>query len=247
VALVRDYMVAMARAGLQPATRSRRLAALRALWHYLEETGTADSNPCRRVRLPRRPRPTPESLTMEECLLLLDAAENSRFALVAFRDRAIISLLLFTGLRRAELVGLALHDADLQVGTLRVVHGKGGRSRVVPLCEAARAALKDWLEMRPEVEHPSLFTSRTGRPLTARELHRVFRRTVSRAGLTRPGVTLHKLRRTFATMLLRGGVNVAVLQKLLGHASLETTAVYLDVTAEDLAEAVTRHPMATRA
>jgi site-specific recombinase XerD len=243
VGVLRQYLVAMTVAGLKPSTRSRRLAALRSLWSYLVDSGIATTNPCRRLRLPRKPRPAPSCLTAEECVRLLQATDRSHYDALAFRDRAILTLLLFTGLRRGELLSLSVHDVDLDARMLRVVRGKGGRSRTVPLREVAVQAVSDWLEFRPACRHAVLFTSRTGKALRANDLQRMFRRVLAQAGIERPGITLHKLRHTFATMLLRQGVSVAVLQRLLGHASLEMTAVYLDVTAEDLREAVSRHPM----
>ena len=104
-------------------------------------------------------------------------------------------------------------------------------------------AVIDWLEFRPECEHSSLFTTRAGNPMSVRDLHRMFCRTVGRAGLGGNGITLHSLRHTFAVLLLRAGVDVRSLQRLLGHASLETTAQYLHLQTDDLRAAVDRHPL----
>ncbi len=240
--VLRRYLAGMSAAGLSASTRARRLYALRSLWHYLETTGLVSENPCRKVSAPRRRQHLPNYLTVTECARLLAACDDNHYVDLAFRDRTILVVLMYQGLRRAELLGLQLGDVDLEAMTLLVRRGKGGTSRLLPLAEQAAQAGTDWLEMRPDCACSALFVTRGGHPMSAVDLQRMFRRTVDRAGL-REGVTLHTLRHTFGTMLLRQGVDVRTLQRLLGHASIETTALYLHVDAEDLRGAIGRHPL----
>jgi len=241
--VLRRYLAGMSAAGLSASTRARRLYALRSLWQYLETADLVSDNPCRKVSAPRRRQHLPNYLSVRECSRLLAACDDNHYVDLAFRDRAILTILIYQGLRRAELLGLQLGDVDLDGMTLLVRRGKGGTSRLLPLADQAAQAVTDWLEMRPECATAALFVTRGGRPMSVVDLQRMFRRTVDRAGL-REGITLHTLRHTFATMLLREGVDVRTLQRLLGHASIETTALYLHVDTEDLRGAIGRHPLA---
>ncbi len=240
--VLRQYLAAMSTAGLSASTRARRLYALRSLWHYLETADLVTDNPCRKVSAPRRRQQLPNYLTVAECARLLAACDDNHYVDLAFRDRAILVVLMYQGLRRAELLGLQLGDVDLEAMTLLVRRGKGGTSRLLPLAGRAAQAVADWLEMRPDCPHSALFVTRGSHPMSVKDIQRMFRRTVTRTGL-REGVTLHTLRHTFATMLLREGVDVRTLQRLLGHASIETTALYLHVDTEDLRGAIGRHPL----
>lgn len=240
--VLRRYLASMSAAGLSASTRGRRLYALRSLWQYLETADLVTENPCRKVSAPRRSQHLPNHLTADECARLLAACDDSHYVDLAFRDRALLAVLIYQGLRRAEVLGLQLGDVDLEEMTLLVRRGKGGTSRLLPLAESAADALADWQEMRPDCASSALFTTRGGHPMSIKDLQRMFRRTVARAGL-REGITLHTLRHTFATLLLREGVDVRTLQRLLGHASIETTALYLHLDTEDLRGAIGRHPL----
>ena len=241
--LLREYLADMSARGLSASTRGRRLYALRSLWHYLEVTERVTENPCRRVSAPRRHEHVPTSLSVAECARLLAACEDNHYVDLAFRDRAILCALIYQGLRRAEVLGLQLGDVDPEAMTVLVRRGKGGKSRMMPLAEPAAEALADWLELRPRCEHSVVFTTRGARPMSAKDLQRMFRRTVARADLAREGLTVHSLRHTFAMLLLREGVDVRALQRLLGHSSIETTALYLHLETDDLRDAVARHPL----
>lgn len=241
--LLRQFLLAMKRDGLAASTRARRLYALRSLWDFLERSEMVATNPCRKVSAPKSGERLPEYLTPEECEALLQATGDQYYDSLATRDRAALTILIYTGLRRHELIGIELADIDLEEGTLRVRRGKGDRSRLLPLVEEARQAIREWLDCRPRVGHDRLLTGRDGRPLGVHGLNLLFRRAVTKAGLARKGVTLHTLRHSFATMLLHRQVDLISLQRLLGHASIESTAIYLHVDMTRLREAVDAHPM----
>lgn len=243
VRLLRQFLLAMKRDGLAASTRARRLYALRSLWDFLEKSEMIDVNPSRKVSAPKTGQHIPEYLTPDECEALLDATDNQYYDSLATRDRAALTILIYTGLRRHELIDIRLSDVDLDARTLRVNRGKGNKSRLIPLVEEARQAIHDWLDERPQVDHDLLLTGRDGRPLGTHGLHLAFRRAAEKAGLDRDGVTLHTLRHSFATMLLHSQVDLISLQRLLGHASIESTAIYLHVDMTRLREAVDAHPM----
>jgi site-specific recombinase XerD len=242
-AVLRRYIANMSEDGLAAATRGRRLYALRSLWNYLEQADLVRGNPTRKVATPRREQRLPNYLSTEECARLLAACDSNHYVDLAFRDRAILTVLIYQGLRRAELLHLKIGDVDFGAKTLLVRRGKGGKSRLLPLAEGAGFAIEDWLEFRPSTDNGMLFVTRGGNPMRPTDINRMFRRTVERSGIQRDNVTLHTLRHTFATLLLKEGVDVRTLQRLLGHASIETTALYLHLETDDLRGALARHPL----
>jgi len=195
------------------------------------------------VSTPKLRRKVPNYLTPDECRRLLKATEQNHFFDLACRDKALIATLRYTGVRRAELLALDITDLDFEARTLTVRHGKGGRSRVVPLRDDLIALIRDWLELRPKCDHDRLFTNRIGQPLGKHGLQDAFPRAKAAAEIERDGVTLHTLRHTFASALLQNGADLVSIQTLLGHASLDTTAVYLHVQMDGLREAVERNPI----
>jgi len=232
---VRQYVASLSRDGYAPATIGRRIACLKSLFAYLQMSGRATTNPLARIAKPKEPQRLPKSLPPEQCRLLMDATQDTPHPLLAVRDRAVIGTFLHTGLRRSELQALAPRDIDMQAMTLHVRDGKGARDRMIPVAERLSGMIHAWLDARPEGSD-SVFTTQDGRELSVRGLWAMFRRVATRAGLE--GITLHMLRHTFATSLLRNGVDLVSIQRLLGHSSLDTTAVYLNVQMEGLREAV---------
>ena len=150
------------------------------------------------------------------------------------RDRLLLTLIYACGLRRNEAVQLQTGDIDGPRGQLRVRRGKGAKERVLPLPDHLLADLRVyWREVRvgrPGRDSPWLFQgAHPGRPLSNALAQHILERALAAAGIRRKG-GLHTLRHSFATHLLESGVEITVVQKLLGHASLATTARYLHVT-----------------
>ena len=241
--VVRQYIASLSQAGYAASTVGRRVASLKSLFNYLCNCEYVTRNPLAPVSMPKRKRGIPTYLSPEECRRLLEATDQSHFFLLAFRDKAILGTFIYTGLRRGELLSLRLGDIDFDARTLTVRDGKGGKGRVVPLCEQLTDLLSDWLELRPACEHDALFTTRRGEPLSKHGLQDAFHRARKTAGIDK-GATIHSLRHSFATALLQSGADLVSLQRLLGHSSLDTTAIYLHVQMDDLREAVARHPLA---
>ncbi len=177
---------------------------------------------------------------------MLDATDQTYFFMLAFRDKAVLGTLMYTGIRRGELLALNTNAVDFQACPLTVKNGKGGMGRVIPLCEELMELLRDWLEPRPECEHDGVFTTRSGQPLGKHGLQDAFQRAKKAASIEREGITIHSLRHTFASLLLQNGADLVSLQRLLGHSSLDTTAIYLYVQMDGLREAVKKHPLAGR-
>jgi len=115
--------------------------------------------------------------------------------------------------------------------------------RMVPLVPEAIEAVRDWLEFRTDCHHRCLFCTLTRKPLGRNGLHALFRKALRNAAICRPGITLHSLRHSFASLLLKNGCDLVSIKELLGHASLESTSIYLHVERAALQEAVARHPL----
>jgi len=166
----------------------------------------------------KRPRKLPTVLAPDEVSRLFDAAAEGR-------DRVLLRTAYALGLRVSELVALRLGDIDAARGLVVVRHGKGAKDRLVPLSARLLAELRDyWQDRRPR---PWLFPGgRRGRHLTAAGVQRAVQRAAVRAGLTKR-VSPHTLRHSYATHLLEAGCDLLVIQRLLGHKDLKTTARYL--------------------
>ena len=203
-----------------PMAVRRRYAVLSSFFNFLRDLGHVDANPATRLPLPKLNRPVPVFLSEEMSRKLVAAADRPW-------TKALIVLLLTTGIRRSEAAAITLDDLDLEKGLL-LVRGKGDMERVVPLADEAVAALRAYLAHRVPTESRGLFVSaRGGHPVHHRTIARMIRSVIRKAELQGRGISPHKFRHTFATQLIRRGVDVRTVQELLGHSSLQTTAKYL--------------------
>lgn len=240
----RSWVVAMHRGGLSASSVCRRVSCLKSFVRYLEEHAQFPRSDIARLRPPAREKTLPTFLSAEELASLLRASLRQRVAYNAFRDHAILLVLVFTGIRRGELLNLKVSDVDLATGTLRVVNGKGRKTRVVPLVAEATEAVGDWLTFRRTKGHDYLFTTVRGNRIYASRLQVIWKAVLERSGVSRPGVTLHTLRHSMATLLLQSGqADLVAIQHLLGHTRLDTTGIYLHVVPGQLRSAVEAHPL----
>lgn len=154
------------------------------------------------------------------------------------RDLAILIVGFYQGLRVSEIRNLDRSDVDLQAMTLLVRQGKGAKDRELPLHRETAWAIESYLAARVEND-PALFLSRNGQRISARQIQRMTKDVAGGAGISKR-VTPHKLRHTFATILLEKGVDTRVIQELLGHESLATTQIYVAVTQGPKREGVDR-------
>ena len=238
-----DRFLIELRAPLSTASAARAMSAVRGLHRFAAREGLAPDDPGRDVRPPAPPKRLPKALAVDQVERILAVPGDDPLGL---RDRALLEFLYGTGARISEAVGLAVDDLDEATVTL---HGKGGRTRLVPLGRYARAALDAYLvRSRPGLAAggrgtPAVFLNARGGPLSRQSAWTVLHRAAGIAGV--PGVSPHTLRHSYATHLLDGGADVRVVQELLGHASVTTTQVYTLVTVERLREVyATSHPRA---
>ena len=246
------YFQCLSERGLAAATAARRRSAARQLFRFVLEEGWRTDDPTRRVEAPRQGRPLPKILTGDEIRRLIDAA-SARDGAGGVRLAAMVELLYASGLRVSELTALPLAPF-LQDAAYLMVKGKGGKERLAPLNDAARAAVRAYLPFRVTFlskgvkASPWLFPSRgKGGRLTSRRFAQLLDEAAVAAGLDRAKVSPHVLRHAFATHLLEGGADLRVVQTLLGHADIATTQIYTHVTQDRLREVVeTKHPLARR-
>ncbi len=232
---------------LAVSTQAKTLAAIKTWFEWMVSEQLLAFNPASALQMPKVPRSLPRDvLTQEEARLLLELTpiEEPR----DIRDRAMLEVLYGSGIRREEMLGLTIYDADLLTGSLRIELGKGRQTRIVPLTQSAIAALKLYLEeVRPrwasEAGRTVLFvSSRSGRALSDNDLLRIVRKAAKRAGI-RKHITPHTLRHSCATHLLQEQADIRQIQKLLGHRKLSTTEIYTRVEIGDLAGVIARcHP-----
>lgn len=219
---------------------TRAISCYRQFYAWALRHGYVSSNPMIDIQPPRRPGRLPSVLSSEkvEALLGQPDAETP----LGQRDRAIMEMLYATGMRVSELTGLELAAMNLTRGLVRVL-GKGGRERLVPLGEAAIAALEVWLKdgrskLAPVCEN--VFVSRSGKPLTRAAVWQRIRLHAVAAGIAER-VYPHLLRHSFATHLLDHGADLRVVQMLLGHVDLGTTQIYTHVSRARLQALYSRH------
>jgi integrase/recombinase XerD len=256
------YLRCQSEAGLAPASRARRLSAVRQLFKFLAGEGLIAEDPSIGLAGPKMRRALPKTLSVMEVDRLIEVA-RARTEITAGRDRvralrlhALIETLYATGLRVTELVTLprSVLTGD---GRVLTIEGKGGRERLVPLNQSARMALDRYLNVgregdggkdavAPMVRTKWLFASRgTEGHLTRQRLAQELKELAEEADLDPARVSPHVLRHAFASHLLDRGADLRSVQQLLGHADISTTQIYTHVLEERLKKLVfEHHPLA---
>jgi|YNPBryantNP2012_1023418.scaffolds.fasta_scaffold13618_2 site-specific recombinase XerD len=238
--------------GYRPAGINRRLASLRTFFNWAIEQKLATINPAQALQGVKQDRRVPKALSAQEVYRLQRTAASQRqlaiaqagqavtpAVIAARRNEALLNLLLYTGLRVAEVAALRLDDVVLNGKAARVIvrAGKGMKHREVPLHKEARQALAAYLEVRPPAADDHLFLGQRG-PLGVRGIQLQLADLGRAAGVA---VTPHALRHTFATRLLRqANADLVTVAALLGHASIATTQIYTQPDEAEKARAVER-------
>jgi integrase/recombinase XerD len=173
---------------------------------------------CKYIKAPKVDKKLPKFITFEEFQKMLNVIKKER-------DRVIVSLLFFTGMRVSELVNLKKEDILLDSGFIKI-YGKGGKERVVPIPDFLKEKLKEYMD---SIKGERLFN------ISARQVERLIKKYAKLAGITKK-VTPHVLRHSLATMLLSKGVDIRYIQEILGHSSLSVTQIYTHVVPTKLKE-----------
>jgi integrase/recombinase XerD len=252
---LRAYLGDLAGRRFQPASVARRLSAIRQLYRFLYAEGHRGDDPAAILEGPKRGRPLPKVLTVGDVDRLITAARQAAEAAEALPERlraqrlyCLLELLYATGLRISELVALPASAARRDERVL-MVRGKGGKERLVPLNDAAKAAMRAYAAMLAEARDsaPSkwLFPSfAEAGHLTRQHAARELKTLAVAAGLRPAQVSPHVLRHAFASHLLHNGADLRVVQTLLGHADISTTQIYTHVLDDRLKSLVRDlHPL----
>ncbi len=244
------WLQSLASRGLGPRSQRRYLSSVRGLIRELVENHTLERDPAAALRLRPLPRRLPRTLVPRDIEVLLGAIDASTPR--GARDRAMLELAYGSGLRVSELVGIRLHQIDLESGLLMAL-GKGGKERVVPIGGAAKRALLEYLRKpgsgnardekappRSPREHllkgrtnSAVFISRLGKPMTRQAFFKALKGWAATDRRLR-WVSPHTLRHCFATHLLEGGADLRAVQEMLGHSDISTTQIYTHLSRSHL-------------
>ncbi len=202
-------------------------------------------NPVEGIEVPRLEKKLPPKLTKQDTLRLIEIVNNYPYdyPFLRYRNHAIFSTFVFAGLRKQELLNLKLTDIDIENLSIFIRQGKGGKDRIIPMTFTLAQSLKRYLVERKRLNRtcPEFFVSlNRNLGLTDTGLKRLVDNIRKASRLT---FTVHKLRHTFATLMLEGGCDIYSLSKMMGHSDIKTTTIYLYASAEHLRGQMTKHPL----
>ena len=225
----------------KPASRStvnHYYRVLNTFFAWLKREELIADNPVTRIKTPKMAQQVVQALNPQEVTRLLDRSSGKSYLDV--RNRAIVMMLLDTGIRAFELANLRLDDVDTTSGSILIKLGKGSKQRVVRIGTTAQKALWRYVAMYRRGDSDRLFLNRSGEPLDVTGIKIMIRRLGKKSGVDNAHV--HRLRHTFAISFLRSGGDVFCLKYLLGHSTLAMTQRYLQsLNAEDAANAHRQH------
>lgn len=253
---IKAYLKKMSDSGFAASSQSRHLSSMKQFYRFMHDEGLLDDDPTGIIDAPKSGLKLPKTLSEDEVGQLLDLAETSaksakgdKERISKTRFRALLELLYATGMRVSELVALP-------VGVLKrdepflIIKGKGNKERLVPISQAAKSALADYVsaieafnaKQKKPSESPFLFpaNSKTGylaRQVFARELKSI----AAQAQIDVEKISPHVLRHAFASHLLSNGADLRAVQELLGHSDISTTQIYTHVLDERLKKLVNEH------
>lgn len=215
---------------------ARHASALRGFYKFLMLEKIISENPTANLELPKRSRPLPKFLSVDEIELLISSAGDIKNAT---RLRAMIELVYASGLRVSELCELPLTAI---LGDKLLIHGKGAKERIVPMHAGAIAALNKWLAVRDDEKSKYVFPGGGASGHITRDgFFKILKKCAVLAGIDARRVSPHVLRHSFASHLLAGGANLRAIQTMLGHEDISTTQIYTHVMPEQLRETVVMH------
>ncbi len=242
---LRSMVATWHRRGQAPRSLSRRLSAIRSFYKYGITHGLFEHNPAQDIAAPKRDKPLPRVLAVDQADQLLAGKPQSA---PEFGDQAMFELVYSCGLRLAEVIGLDIDTVDQDNAQLRVV-GKGGKERELPVGRQALSALKAWIAVRETMarsDEQALFVNQRGNRMGARTVQHRLKRMAQERGLPLH-VHPHMLRHSFATHLLESSGDLRAVQELLGHADISTTQIYTHLDFQHLADVYDKaHPRARR-
>jgi site-specific recombinase XerD len=219
--------------------------SLLVFFRWCIKQGHMQNNPILDIEKPKMEKRLPIKLNKQVSLRLLEVVYNYpyEYKFLRYRNHAIFSTFIFTGLRKQELLNLKFTDIDTENLTIFVKQGKGNKDRIVPISYTLAQSLKRYQEERKRLNktNPEYFTSLRGNiGFTENGLKKLVDQVRKSSGVT---FSVHKLRHTFATLMLEGGCDIYSLSKMMGHSDIKTTTIYLSASAEHLRSQMVKHPL----
>jgi site-specific recombinase XerD len=202
-------------------------------------------NPIVTIERPKLHKKLPRRVTKQEALRILEYSFNMKttYRFERYRNAALFAIIIFAGLRANEVLSLKITDVDMVNKVIHINEGKGGKDRVIPMATSLYNYLQQYIDDRNRLEKTSnaFFASLRGdKAFTYNGLKKVVDRI--RKG-TLIDFSAHKLRHTFATLMLEGGCDLFSLQKMMGHSDIKTTTIYLSASVNHLNEQILKHPL----
>ncbi len=248
---IQAYLATLVDAGKASSTVGRIISAIRGFHKFLLRERIVEHNVGVDITLPKKPQHLPDVISIDEACALLD--QPFAAGPVGLRDKAVLEVMYGCGLRASEVVGLNLADVSFEHELVRVI-GKGSKERLVPLTGTSFQALEAYLTRGRSELHTkqggyasldgsAVFLNQRGKRISRQTVYDLVRSYGERAHIQ--GLHPHTLRHSFATHLLSGGIDLRILQEVLGHADISTTQIYTHVDREHIrAEYLMAHPRA---
>ena len=233
---IRGYIVHLLGAGLAKTSVGIHMRSIRCFCNFLVREDLVATSPMKNVEIPKAPNRYPEILSVDQVRRLVRAARQP--AWTGIRNYAMLLTFLDTGIRLGELVALELEDVNLRDLSIRIRKGKGDKERYIFMGRKLFQAIRGWLNVRGiATPEKAFYASRKGSRLDLRNVERIIERLAMKAGLQEIRVTPHILRHTMATMYIVNGGDPFSLQRILGHSSISTTQIYVNLAGVGLREA----------
>ncbi|ARD48845.1 tyrosine-type recombinase/integrase [Sporosarcina sp. P33] len=226
-----EYQQSMQQRGLKPASINRKMNAVSSFFNYAVRKKWIGLNPAQYVERVKGKSAERCFLNAKEIQQIVEAMEHPII-------KHLVIMMANTGLRVSECTNLTLHDVDFDEKVVRVIEGKGKKDRTVPMNDSLVQVMRAYLKkIRPKTNSLNFFATKKTGAISQQYVNRVLKQTCQKVGIQKD-VTSHVLRHSFASQLVKTDTHVAIIQRLLGHADVRTTSVYLHANQSDLKQAV---------
>lgn len=229
----------------KPRTFRTYYMSLRVFFRWCVREGYMRENPTEDMELPRIVKSLPKGLSQQQAMQLLEMVYNYPFEMSyqKFRNHAIFAMFIFAGLRKSELLSLNYGDVDVEQQTIFVRRGKGAKDRIVPMSATLAQILGCYMKERKKKKRTCIKFFTSSKHDCAFTVHGLKHLTEKLRKDIPIEFTIHRLRHTFATLMMEGGCDIYSLSKMLGHSDIKTTTIYLSASVEHLRSQLTKHPL----
>lgn len=227
---IEDYLYSLKIKNLQSSTRSRNLYTLRSFWNFAYKNKLCKWNTAIAIEPIKTQKKERTYLSIDEVNNLINAVDHPLI-------KVVIQTLFYTGMRISECLKLKINDVDMEEKIIHVINGKGGKDRDIPINEHLLQILKNYLENRSDIISDYFFATKKTGKLCSAYVNHVIEETVKKLGWKKH-VSAHILRHSFASNLIKNGVSLVYVQKLLGHSNLNVTSIYTHANIDDLKESI---------